>query len=384
MNKNILITIKKELRSIIRDKKTIYRMLLFPLIIPAMIMLYGTMYDSLEESSENTYKIGIDYQVSKEEIEILNNFHLEYKECDSKECLEEADKEKEIEAYVSDNKEINTYEIYSDSSSTSGMVISSVIEEYLNSYSTLLTNTYLINEKIDLDKAYNHFNIAYEDLGSSNYMLSVLLSVSFTYIIMAICMSTSSMATGVTATERENGTLETILTFPIKKTELLTGKYLSSVILGFVSSLIGLILTIISLNIGKNFYTMFEGFELILSFKTIIASILIIICASFFIAGVALALTSFSKTYKEAQSSTTMLQMLCIVPMFVSLIEMDVTNIYYIIPICNFEQILMDLFTNTYSLVSILLTLASTFIYITIVLIYIIKSYNSEKILFAK
>ncbi len=384
MNKNILITIKKELRSIIRDKKTILRMLLFPLIIPAMIMLYGTMYDTIEETSENTYKIGIDYEISSEEREILNSLKIEYKKCDSKECLDESYHNNEISGYISFKKETNTYEIYTDSSSTNGMMISAVLEEYLNSYSTLLTNTYLLNKNIDLNEAYNHFNITYEDLSNSNYMLSILLSVSFTYIIMAICMSTSSMATGVTATERENGTLETILTFPIKKTELLTGKYLSAVILGFLSSIIGFILTIASLIIGKHFYTMFEGFELVLSFKTIVGSLLIIFCASFFIAGVALALTSFSRTYKEAQSSTTMLQMLCIVPMFVSLIEMEITNIYYIIPICNFEQALMDLFTNSASLGNILLTICSTIIYIIIVLTYIIKTYNSEKILFAK
>lgn len=384
MNKNILITIKKELRSIIRDKKTIIRMLLFPLIIPAMIIFYGNMYEGIEDTNDNTYKIGIDYQISEEEKEIFNTLKIDYIECNSKECLEDSYSNKEIEGYISYNKDSNTYKIYTDSSSTNGMMTSAIIEEYLSSYSQLLTNAYLLNQNIDLNKAYNHFEISYEDLGNSNYMLSILLSISFTYIIMAICMTTSSMATGVTAVERENGTLETILTFPIKKTELLTGKYLSSVILGFVSSLIGLILTIASIVIGKNFYSMFDGFELILSLKTIIGSLLIVICASFFIAGVALALTSFSKTYKEAQSSTAMLQMICIIPMFVSLIEMELTNIYYLIPICNFEQILMDLFTNNATLNNIFLTIGSTIIYIIIVLTYIIKSYNSEKILFTK
>jgi len=384
LNKCILITIKKELRSILRDKKTITRMLLFPLIIPLMIMLYGTMYDTIEETEDITYKIGIDYKVEEKEKAILDSLKIEYMTCENKECLDTSYNNKEIEGYVSYNQESNTYQIYTDSSTTNGMRISTIIEEYLNSYSTLLTNTYLTSQNIDLEKTYNHFNIDYIDLGTSNYMLSILLSVSFTYIIMAICMATSSMATGVTATERENGTLETILTFPIKKTDLLTGKYLSSVMLGFISSLIGFLLTIASLIIGKHIYTMFDGFELILSVKTIIGSLVVIICASFFIAGVALALTSFSKNYKEAQSATALLNMVCLIPMFVSLIEMELTNMYYIIPICNFEQVLMDLFTNNCSLTGILLTIGSTLIYIIGILFYIIKSYNSEKILFAK
>ena len=52
---NIITTIKKELRSILRDKKTIAVFFVYPIMIPVMIMLYGTMYDNLE--NEETQKI---------------------------------------------------------------------------------------------------------------------------------------------------------------------------------------------------------------------------------------------------------------------------------------------------------------------------------------
>lgn len=384
MNKNVLITLKKELRSIFRDKKTILRMLLFPLIIPAMIVLYGTMYDSVEESETANYNIGINYEISEEEKAILDELNISYTKYDSKSDLSGEYNNKNIEGYIIYDETSNEYTIYTNNSTTSGMTLNATLAQYLESYSDYLTNAYLINHGIDLNEAYNHFNVEYEDLSNSNYMLTVLLTVSFTYIIMAICMATASMATGVTATERENGTLETILTFPIKKTELLTGKYLSSVIVGFIASLVGFLLTIGSLIVGKHIYTMFEGFELILSFKSIIGSLIIISSASFFIAGVAFALTCFSRTYKEAQSAVSLLNMVCVVPLFVSILEVEMTNLYYLIPICNFEQVLMDLFTNSASLTNILITIGSTILYISIVLFYIVKSYNSEKILFAK
>lgn len=383
MNKSILITIKKELRSILRDKKTIMRMLLFPLIIPAMIVLYGTMYDSEEAPNETEYKIGINYELKEVENELLKNLNITAKQYNSDD-LEKEYKEENIDGYIEYKEENNEYIIYTDSSTASGMTLNALLAEYLEGYSNYLTNNYLLEHNINLEEAYNHFNVSYEDLSNTNYMVTILLVVAFTYIIMAICLATSSMATGVTATERENGTLETILTFPIKKTELIVGKYLSSVIVGFVASLVGLILTIVSILIGKNYYTMFEGFNLSLSLPSIIGSILVIASASFFIAGVALALTCFSKTYKEAQSAVSMLNMVCIVPMFVSILEVELTSTYYMIPICNFEQTLMDLFTNTASITNIVTTLVSTVIYIGIVLIYITKSYNSEKILFTK
>ena len=63
MNKNILITLKKELRSIFRDQKTIRRMFLFPLIIPIMVILYGTLYDSMD-TYKTTYQIGTNITIS--------------------------------------------------------------------------------------------------------------------------------------------------------------------------------------------------------------------------------------------------------------------------------------------------------------------------------
>ena len=59
MVNSILITIKKEIRSILRDKKTLITLLIFPFFIPMMIFLYGYMYDGTSEERE--YLIGINY-----------------------------------------------------------------------------------------------------------------------------------------------------------------------------------------------------------------------------------------------------------------------------------------------------------------------------------
>lgn len=380
MSKKILITIKKELRSIFRDRKSIVRMFLFPLIIPAMIIFYGILYDNID-NEEITYTVGVNYEISEVEKQIADTLNIQYKEYNTKKELENAYQEKQIGGYLI--HEDNNYTIYTDQSATSGMTINALLTEYLENYSQYLTNQYLIEEGIDLDKAYNHFTYESQDIGESNYFLQVILLVSITYIIMSICLSTSNMATSTTAAEKENGTLETILTFPIKRTELLIGKYLSSAIIGFITSLIGLILMIISLYYSKENYNVFSTINLSIDLSTIIISIIIIFLASFFIASIAFALTCYSKTYKEAQSASQLLNMISIIPMFVNLSETKITYYYYLIPICNYEQILIDLFSNNITLTNLLLTIISTFIYIVVVITYIIKAYNSEKILYS-
>ena len=379
---NIFITIKKELRSILRDKKTLSVMFIYPILIPFMVILYGNIYENID-SETTEYTIGTNYEITSEEKTIFDTLNLNYVTFKNEKEMNNSYQEKEITGYISYNETKNEYEIYVDTSNSSGLTTAELMYEYLNIHSTNITNKYLLKEGIDLEKAYNNFSISEHELGSNNYVIVLLLGISIAYIFLSICISTSNMATQTTATEKENGTLETILTFPVKKTELIIGKYLSSVLIGFMSGLFSLILMIISLYIGKNEYQIFSNIEISLSPITIIGSIITVLSASIFIGGISLLLTAFAKTYKEAQGKSSMITMLAMIPMFISILEVKITNLYYLIPVCNFNQLLSNLFLSNVSFIQIIITAISTIVYTTIVLIFIIKYYNSEKILFS-
>lgn len=375
---NIIITIKKELRSIFRDKKTLAALFIYPLMIPLMVVLYGVLYEDIENEN-NTYNIGINYEMNEGEKAIAKETNLIFEKHELDE-LKEKYNNKEISAYIT--KENNQYTIYINTSETEGMSVASFIDSYFTQYDQYLTNNYLIEQNINLEEAYNHFNIEYKELNENNYVVTILLAISLTYIILSICIATANMATSATANEKENGTLETILTFPIKKTELITGKYLSSVIVGFIAALASLILMIVSMFIGTKKYEIYKDLNLLFNFKTISISLLIILFASVFIAGIAYLMTANAKTYKEAQSKTSLITLLGTVPMFISLMGVTINKYYYLIPVCNFEQLLTDLFTNQIDMINVLIAISSSVVYTVVVITYVIKSYNSEKILF--
>ena len=381
MSKNIIITIKKELRSIFRDKKTLKNIFLLPLLIPVFVFLYGYIYDSMDE--EKSYLVGVDYKLSKDEISIMESHDLDYKEYnDIKEMKKEYDSNK-ISGYISYDKDNNRYLVYTDTSNTDGVIVNELLNSYFKDYSIFKTNEYLTKKGINLEEAYDTFLVENIELSEENNLfLIMVLSLSFTYVVMAICLATSNMAISTTATERENGTLETLLTFPVSKKDLILGKYLSSVIVGTAAALFGLIITLVSILIAKNTFDIYKVVNLDLNIINILLSIIIIVFASLFISGVALALTAFSKTYKEAQSSTQLLSMIGVVPMFVSLMEVEITTMYYAIPIFNHEQILMDLYTGTFVFSNFIIALLSTIVFIFLIVKYIIKAYNSEKVLF--
>ena len=298
--------------------------------------------------------------------------------------MQESYNDKKIDAYISYDSDENNYVVYANSD-ISGMTVSGFIMNYLNDYNQYLGNLKLVQNNIDPSEVYSNFtyemkNVTGEELNENTFMIEIVMDISFTYIIMAIAMAAVNMATSAIAVEKENGTLETILTLPITTGELIVGKYLSTVVIGIFSSMIGFLLTIISFAIAKNMFTIYSDFTI--NFIAVFLGIIICIVASFLISGVAILLTSSAKTYKEAQAKGQVLSTICIFPIFMSYLSISVTEIYYAIPVLNFTSILMDLYSNNLEYVNLFITLISTVVYVAIILFIVLKKFKSEKILF--
>lgn len=377
---SIRITIRKELRSMFRDKKTFYTLLIFPLLIPAMIFLYANLYES--QNKDKFYSIGVNYDLNQTEVSLLEEAHLKSKVYDSVKEMEKAYSKGEILGYIDYQEEEKNYLVYTNEDSEEGMYVSNYVRVFLDNYNNYLGRLYLIGEDFDVDSIYHNFSYQVIDLKGENWMLMLMFTISFTYIVMSIVISTTNMATTATAVEKENGTLETILTFPIKSRDLIIGKYLATVVMGVVSSLIGLILTVGSLEIATKSFAVFKDISYSVSVSGVLLSVLVVVLASFFIAGLSIAVTSFAKSYKEAQSMSSVLNILTVIPMMISMVGITIHKVYYLIPIFNYTQVLMDIFSDKYDVISILLVVFSSFLYVGVVIFYIIRQYRSEKVLF--
>ena len=99
---------------------------------------------------------------------------------------------------------------------------------------------------------------------------------------MAITVSATYPATDTTAGERERGTLETLLTFPIKSKDIIVGKFLGVTVSSIITGIISLVLAIISLVITKNMFSIYEGVDVMFSPLTILFAVIVIIAYSFF------------------------------------------------------------------------------------------------------
>ena len=387
MNKNnIFVTIKKELRSMFRDKKTMFMIFGFPFIIAFFIFLMGVMEESAMGEGGTSYNVGFNYEINEVEETLLEPYSLEYKYYKDEDSLEESFENGDISGYVVLDKEENVYTIYTDNS-MSGMNVSTFLASYLEDYNEYLGNVKLANQNIDPTEIYSNFevemkNVSGEDLSTSGFLVELVMSLSFTYIIMAITLAAVNMATSAIAVEKEHGTLETILTLPITTKELIFGKYLANVIIGSVASLIGFALTIGSFSIAKDMFEIYEDFSI--SFGAIVWGVVICILASFLIGGMAIAITAKAKSYKEAQASGQVLNYLCMIAIFMTYLDFKVSSTYYVVPILNYTTILMDLYTGNFEYINLLITLVSTVVAVGVVLWLLMKTFKSEKVLFGE
>ena len=377
---NVIVTLKKELKLIIRDKKSLLMMAITPLFIPIFVILMSYVYEELTvNTKEKTYEVGVNYNLSEEEKE-LSNKEIKYIKYNDKTELEKAYKNNKIIAYII--KEENNYNIYTNTQSEDGSIITTYIMSYLENYNNYLGQSYLVNNNIDINKVYNNISYNVNEIKGESIFGNQIILMAITFTIMSITLSSIYTSTDTTAGEKERGTLETILTFPIKRKDLVLGKYLAISISGLITKIIGIILSIISLYYVKNNFSIYENVIFNINIKTIALTSIILLTYTFFISGVCITIASFTKTFKEAQSSLTPISLITCVPMFLEILNINITNGLSFIPIINHTIMVDNILTGTINISNILITIISSIIYIILLLIFINKMYKSEKILF--
>jgi len=221
---NLKIILKKELKELFRDKKSLAMMLIIPIFIPfIMIGLSFFLNAEVNKPIEEYNKIGFNYELNEKEKEIIKDINIDYV-YNTNEELEELYKQNKINLYIT--KEDNKYIIngYDNETTSYSKMLAKV---YLDTYKEYLQKDYLNNKGIKSDELINIISIEENIIVKENFFASYIINYGFLFIIMAITIASTYPATDTTAGEKERGTLETLLTFPIKRKDLIIGKFLS-------------------------------------------------------------------------------------------------------------------------------------------------------------
>ncbi len=197
----------------------------------------------------------------------------------------------------------------------------------------------------------------------------------------------SHYAVDTTAGEKERRTLETFLTMPVTRAQIVIGKYVSVSILSFLS----IVFQIIGLAAGFIFFmtnlTGVGGISKAVEFNLTIPDISLIVFSAVLtgmIGNALLMLTGvFSKSFKEAQQYTGYVTMAIVMILLVFMYLPPATLKYLIyLPFLGPLTVIRNIVFKSLNLERALITLFLNIIYLLLMLSAVIKLFSKENVIF--
>ena len=204
-------------------------------------------------------------------------------------------------------------------------------------------------------------------------------------VIMIIIMMVGSIVISSMGSEKENKTLETLLTLPIKRTVIVTGKIIAAAVVGLVYGLAYMVGMSFYMNAltseivsGVNLEDVGLGLDLGDYALLMLSMFLAIVCAL----GICMILGAFAKNYKSAQTMTMPLSILSMIPAFVIMFSgwygssSLMQGLLFAIPFSHPMIAMQALMYNDYALVLSGIAYMAVFAAITIAIT--VRLYNSD------
>ncbi|MGQ9515489.1 MAG: ABC transporter permease [Thermoproteota archaeon] len=207
------------------------------------------------------------------------------------------------------------------------------------------------------------------------------------FIGLVSVLAGGSFATDTTAGEKERKTLEAFLTMPVTRVRIVIGKFIGV----FVLSIISVVFDLIGMAIGISIYmslfseiTM-EPSSAQLTIETLNFLIIALFALIVSVTGDAILMVVciYAKSFKEAQQYTSFILSAFTIPMMgIMFFPPSMLENLVLLPIYGPIMIMRNAVFNVSAPGQLLLCLASSLIYIAVLLILAIRLFSSEKVLF--
>lgn len=254
MNINKIFTIyKKELKDTLRDRRTLIAMVVLPMfLMPVIALLMGQMQEMGNQKLSNE-KSALAY-LDKIPTQLDSLLQIE----DSLELTESSDPVSDlqngrIQAYleIKASSQTDSLFIYYDGAIDRSRWAIERVEKVVKVYKRNRQESGLLEAGVDI-ALLDPIGLRTVNAAPPSRMAGKLLG-SITPMILVIMLVMGAMYTAIdlTAGEKERGTLETILTVPIQRFDLLMGKLLTVTTIALITGLLNLIsiaLVVFSMN----------------------------------------------------------------------------------------------------------------------------------------
>jgi sodium transport system permease protein len=401
MRLSIPIIYLKELKEVLRDRKTLIFMVLLPTIVVPMLMNLMIRFIAKAEKKASTETLTYAVFGADNLPDLAGAFteNKGFKKVDvpSQEDIESAIEENKIKFGLvippTAHKQIETDEqvkvdfYYSDVSVASKVKnrTKKIIQELSDKYRSERLKKLGLDTTQKQDDLLNPIILEEHNTANLRAMLGERVGGILPYIFIIFClMGAMYPAIDLGAGEKERGTLETLLLAPIPRYQIVLGKFFVIFTTGVTAAL--LCLTSIGVMIAtKAEQVPGELRDVIASISVVdlalIAAMLIPTAAMF--AALLLSISIYAKSFKEASSYCGPLNFLVIAPAFIAMLPIVKLDWYWaMVPITNISLAIKELIKGTMNYEMLIAILGSSFLIAGAFLLFCTKWFERESVLF--
>lgn len=392
--KKVMIVYRKELMEVLRDKRTLFMILLLPVILyPVLIIGFNAVMSRQtgvlkEQGATIAIQDSVNTIVSArllDELSKIEHFTLIPAAGNAQSLY----KSKDIQSIVTLRDSISadgliTYQVYVQYDGTndrSGIAFAKIRDALVASEKTL------VEEKLQLSginpEIMNLIDVRKLNTADSQKTMGKLLGMFLPYIMIMMLLSGAQVvAADLVAGEKERKTLETLLVAGVDRRDIVIGKYLTIITLGMIS----LIVNLFSISFSMQYMLSQSGVDLAgagMPIKAIFILLAAMLPLATLFSAILLSISTFSRNMKEARTYEQPLLMVSMILAMISFVPgIEMNNLMALIPIVNIALLFKAVMMNDYQLSHLFLVIFSTVVLDVIAIWGTIKLFSTEGILF--
>jgi len=392
----VLTVFRKELKDSLRDRRTLFMLVVLPLLMfPLFIGLTSSFIASHEaRAQQRTMSVAVfmqgnepgfsDYLLEQESVELV--------EVEDRARAEELVRSDSLDAFVVFAEDFD--EVVGQLGTGHVDLVMKVTEDndiqrrrlqgVLTGYAELLRERRFRDMDMDVSVC-QVLEFETVNLATVQERFAEVAGGILPYMFVIFCfMGAMYPAIDLAAGEKERGTLETLLTSPIGKMQILAGKVGVVILTGITSAAI----SFIGLYAGVRYISSIppELFDMLMSILrpgTVVFLITLLFPLTVFFASILLSLSFTARSYKEAQSKVGPLMPVIIVPAFIGMLPgIGFNALTAVIPVLNVTLATKQILAGGADPLLIGLVYLSLVVYAALGLLICARTFSRESVIF--
>ena len=393
--KNVGVVWKKEMLDAVRDPRTLFLMIVFPLILNPLLMFgMGYMAKSQEQEIKTTTAV-IAVQHGALAPGLLRLLaakpHVQVIETDSitawirsKRAAAGLAIPPDAPASLAAGRSVKL-DVYSDDTRELSRHARGLVEEAVNAYDSATTAQMLRQRGMPSDLAklvHTQRHDAAPPARKSGYILALILPY---FLALAVANGATSTAIDTTTGEKDRSTLETILVSSSNRMGIMIGKLLAVVTTGFVA-VISSAVSMALMFLGGGFLFMSSGskdLSFTVSPGAILAVVALALPVAVLLSAVLMALGCFAKSAREGQTQAVWVQMAVIFGALGTMFQQTEPKLTsFLVPVLGSALAQREILLGEAQASHIALAVLSSVVLAAVAIVVAVRLFGNEKVMF--